>query len=80
MKRIVFEAHAILKWTQKEPGYEKVKSLGCIPCLSSCTISCSPSPCPSHPRHRGGGIFERGGEAPGMPRVSSPLMGEDGWG
>jgi len=27
MKRIVFEAHAILKWTQKEPGYEKVKSL-----------------------------------------------------
>lgn len=31
MKRILFDAHAILKWTQKEAGYEKVKSLmlGC---------------------------------------------------
>jgi predicted nucleic acid-binding protein len=30
-KRIVFDAHAILRWTQKEPGYQKVKSLmvGC---------------------------------------------------
>jgi predicted nucleic acid-binding protein len=30
-KRIVFDAHAILRWTQMEPGYEKVKSLmvGC---------------------------------------------------
>jgi len=27
MKRIVFDAHAILRWTQKEPGYQKVKSL-----------------------------------------------------
>lgn len=26
-KRIVFDAHAILRWTQKEPGYQKVKSL-----------------------------------------------------
>jgi predicted nucleic acid-binding protein len=26
-KRIVFEAHAILRWTQKESGYQKVKSL-----------------------------------------------------
>jgi uncharacterized protein len=26
-KRIVFDAHAILRWTQKEPGYLKVKSL-----------------------------------------------------
>ena len=25
-KRIVFDAHAILKWTQKEQGYQKVKS------------------------------------------------------
>ena len=23
---IVFDSHAILKWTQKEPGYEKVRS------------------------------------------------------
>lgn len=31
MKRILFDAHAILKWTQKEAGYEKVKGLmlGC---------------------------------------------------
>ena len=27
MKRILFDSHAILKWTQKEPGYKKVKSL-----------------------------------------------------
>ena len=27
MKRILFDAHAILKWTQKERGYLKVKSL-----------------------------------------------------
>jgi len=27
MKRILFDAHAILVWTQKEPGYERVKSL-----------------------------------------------------
>ena len=26
-KRILFDAHAILKWTQKERGYRKVKSL-----------------------------------------------------
>jgi predicted nucleic acid-binding protein len=26
MKKIVFDAHAILKWTQKETGYQKVKS------------------------------------------------------
>ncbi len=27
MKRILFDAHAILKWTQKEKGYKKVKSI-----------------------------------------------------
>jgi ribonuclease VapC len=27
MKRIVFDSHAILKWAQKEAGYNKVKSL-----------------------------------------------------
>ena len=27
MKRILFDAHAILRWTQKERGYQKVKSL-----------------------------------------------------
>ena len=27
MKRILFDAHAILKWTQKERGYQKVRSL-----------------------------------------------------
>jgi ribonuclease VapC len=27
MKKILFDAHAILKWTQKEKGYQKVKSL-----------------------------------------------------
>jgi predicted nucleic acid-binding protein len=27
MKRILFDAHAILVWTQKEPGYERIKSL-----------------------------------------------------
>lgn len=27
MKRILFDAHAILKWTQGEVGYQKVKSL-----------------------------------------------------
>jgi predicted nucleic acid-binding protein len=27
MRRILFDAHAILKWTQKERGYHKVKSL-----------------------------------------------------
>ena len=27
MKVILFDAHAILKWTQKERGYQKVKSL-----------------------------------------------------
>ena len=26
MKRILFDSHAILKWTQMEPGYQKVKS------------------------------------------------------
>jgi len=26
-KRIVFDAHAILRWAQKESGYQKVKSL-----------------------------------------------------
>ncbi len=26
-KKIVFDSHAILKWTQLEPGYKKVKSL-----------------------------------------------------
>ena len=26
MKKILFDAHAILKWTQKEKGYQKVKS------------------------------------------------------
>ncbi len=26
-RAIVFDSHAILKWTQKEPGYAKVKSL-----------------------------------------------------
>jgi len=31
MKRVVFDSHAILKWTQMEPGYEKVKS-----CLEAC--------------------------------------------
>ena len=31
MKQILFDAHPILKWIQKEPGYQKVKSLliGC---------------------------------------------------
>lgn len=27
MKKILFDAHAILKWTQKEKGYKRVKSL-----------------------------------------------------
>jgi len=27
MKKILFDAHAILKWTQKEQGYQRVKSL-----------------------------------------------------
>ena len=27
MKQILFDAHAILVWTRKEPGYERVKSL-----------------------------------------------------
>jgi len=27
MKRILFDAHAVLVWTQKEPGYERIKSL-----------------------------------------------------
>jgi predicted nucleic acid-binding protein len=27
MKKILFDSHAILKWTQKEKGYQKVKSL-----------------------------------------------------
>ncbi len=27
VKRILFDAHAILKWTQKEQGYQKVKAL-----------------------------------------------------
>jgi len=27
MKKILFDAHAILKWTREEPGYQKVKSL-----------------------------------------------------
>jgi len=26
-KRILFDAHAILKWTQKEKGYQSIKSL-----------------------------------------------------
>ena len=31
MKKILFDSHAILKWTQKEAGYKKVRSfmLGC---------------------------------------------------
>jgi ribonuclease VapC len=36
-KRILFDAHAILKWTQKEAGYEKVKSL-MIGCRNGSTI------------------------------------------
>jgi predicted nucleic acid-binding protein len=32
MKRILFDAHAILKWTQKERGYQWVKAL-MIECL-----------------------------------------------
>ena len=31
MKRVLFDSHAILKWTQMEHGYEKVKS-----CLEAC--------------------------------------------
>jgi predicted nucleic acid-binding protein len=27
MKRILFDSHAILRWTQKEKGYQKVKAL-----------------------------------------------------
>ena len=27
MKRILFDSHAILKWTQKERGYQKVREL-----------------------------------------------------
>jgi predicted nucleic acid-binding protein len=27
MRLVLFDAHAILLWTQKEPGYERVKSL-----------------------------------------------------
>ncbi len=27
MKKILFDSHAILKWTQKERGYQKVKAL-----------------------------------------------------
>jgi uncharacterized protein len=27
MKRILFDSHAMLKWTQKEKGYQKVKAL-----------------------------------------------------
>jgi predicted nucleic acid-binding protein len=27
MKKILFDAHPILKWTQKEKGYQRVKSL-----------------------------------------------------
>jgi ribonuclease VapC len=26
-KRILLDSHAVLKWTQKEPGYQKVKSV-----------------------------------------------------
>jgi ribonuclease VapC len=27
MKKILFDSHAILRWTQKEKGYQKVKSI-----------------------------------------------------
>jgi predicted nucleic acid-binding protein len=37
MKRILFDSHAILKWTQKEPGYQKVKSF-IIACRDESTI------------------------------------------
>jgi predicted nucleic acid-binding protein len=37
MKRILFDAHAILKWTQKEQGYQKVKSL-LIACKEQSTL------------------------------------------
>ena len=37
MKRLLFDAHAILKWTQKERGYQKVKSL-LIACKEQSTL------------------------------------------
>jgi ribonuclease VapC len=37
MKRILFDAHAILKWTQKEQGYQKVRSL-LIACREQSTL------------------------------------------
>ena len=37
MKRILFDSHAILKWTQKEKGYQKVKAL-LIECRNQSTI------------------------------------------
>ena len=37
MKRILFDAHAILKWTQKEQGYQKVKAL-LLECRNQSTI------------------------------------------
>jgi uncharacterized protein len=37
MKRILFDSHAILKWTQKERGYQKVKAL-LIECRNQSTI------------------------------------------
>ena len=38
MKRILFDAHAILRWTQKERGYQKVKSL-LIACREQSALS-----------------------------------------
>jgi predicted nucleic acid-binding protein len=37
MKRFLFDAHAILKWTQKEKDYQKVKSL-LIECRNQKTL------------------------------------------
>ena len=37
MKRILFDAHAIMKWTQKEKGYQKVKTL-IIACRDKSTV------------------------------------------
>ena len=37
MKRILFDSHAIMKWTQKEKGYQKVKTL-IIACRDKSTV------------------------------------------
>ena len=37
MKRILFDPHAIMKWTQKEKGYQKVKTL-IIACRDKSTV------------------------------------------